>query len=244
MKFKIAFVALAATIGAGASAQLTGNLHLVQANDAGNGWVNQEFSDFPTFSTGTGNVFTVSGGGWNIANIQQRYVDFGSFISQNISSARLTVSTFSGTPTANHNPIAASAGGDIVFSGLVSGTINNVAGTNFNFEINTTGIGALQGLANGQYLVTATLIAGFGQTGQAFCMQALTPTQNSWVRNPGGGFALPAGGNWDTLNNAFATQDTELGLGINGTVVPEPATMAVLGLGAAAMLRRRRNAKK
>lgn len=244
MNFKIATVALAATIGAVASAQLTGNLHLVQANDGGNGWVNQEFSDFPTYSTGTGNTFTVTGGGWNIANIQQRYLDFGAFIANNVNSARLTVSQFTGFPSGNHNPIAGSAGGDIVFSGVVAGVINNVSGSLFNFEIDTTGIGALQGLANGTYLVTATPIASFGANGQAFCMAALAPTGPSWVRNPGGGFGLPAGGGWDELNDAFGGTDTELGIGINGTAVPEPATMAVLGLGAAAMLRRRRSVKK
>lgn len=231
---KLAIISAFSVLGAMASAQLTGNLYLSQANDAGSNFVNQEFGDFPTFSTVIGNVVTFSTA-VNLTDVQIRMIDSGSWIN-NVNSARLTISQFTGTPSGNHTIGAASAGGDIAYSQIVNATTTNVSGTLFNFTADASGV---TNLAAGTYLVSLTGIANFGARGQAFTQAALSPLTDGWYRNPGGAFGLPAGTGWGMLQPAAGFR--EAGMGINGEAVPEPATMAVLGLGVAALARRRRN---
>ncbi len=78
---------------------------------------------------------------------------------------------------------------------------------------------------------------GKGGRSQSFQQASLAQASDSWARNPGGGFGLPIGTNWGMLS--AATTFREASMGINGAAVPEPATMAILGLGVAALARRR-----
>jgi hypothetical protein len=244
MKLKSILILGAATVVASANASLVGSLYLAQG-DAGAlpSFVDQIFEPGnAAFSTVSGNVVTVGGSGWNVANVQSEFFDSGTVVAGGLNSMLLTVSTFSSSPNTNHTS-GVSAGGGIVFSGLVTSTITNVAGQIFNMETNTTGIGALQGLAAGQYLFTYSLNASFATFGQGFHTLSTDTSTDGWVRNAGGGFGLPGGGNWAT----YATQNPgdligkQFSLGINGTdAVPEPASIAILGLGALGLLVRRR----
>ncbi len=247
MKLKSILILGASTVVASANASLVGNLYLAQGGGlAGSNFVNQIFEPAnAAFSTVSGNVVTVGGSGWNIANVQAEFVENAgaSIISGGLTSGLLTVSTFSSTPNTNHTS-GVSAGGGIVFSGLVTSSITNVSGTLFNFETNTTGIGALQGLAAGQYLFTYSLNASFATFGQGFNTLSTNTSTNGWSRNAGGGFGLPGGSNWATYNtqNPGDTSGAkQFSLGINGAnAVPEPASIAILGLGALGLLVRRR----
>jgi len=232
---KLAIISAFSVLGAMASAQLTGNLYLAQANDAGANFVNQEFGDFPTFSTGIGNVVTFSSA-VNLTDVQLRMVDVGSWVSGGVNQARLTISQFSGVPSANHTFGTASVGGDIMYSAIVNASITNVSGTLFNFVGDASGV---QNLAAGTYVVSLTGIADFAVRGQAFTQASAAQASDSWARNPGGGFALPIGTAWGTLSAASSGGMREASMGINGAAVPEPATMAILGLGVAALARRR-----
>jgi len=233
---KLAMISALAVLGAMANAQLTGNLYLAQSNETGNGYVNQEFADFPTYSTGLGNVVTF-GTAVNLSDVQVRYQDFGSWVANGVNQARLTISQFTGTPSGNHTFGTTSTGGDIMYSSVVSASITNVSGSNFSFVADATGVSTL---AAGTYLISVTGIAAFGTDGQAFHLVSTGQSSNSYARNPGGAFGLPSGSAWDTLSSAFATSNREVSMGVNGAAVPEPATMAVLGLGVAALARRRR----
>jgi hypothetical protein len=227
-----------------AHAQLAGNLHLVQADDSASGYVNQNFSDFPSFSTGIGSRFSVGGGEtWNILNVQQRMFDAGSWISSGgITSALLTLSKFGSGPSGSHDPTAFSSGSDIVYSGNVGVSIDNVNGVLFNLTADTSGVSELQGLGSGDYLVSVVVNAAFGSFGQGYTLLSADTSQDSYARNPGGGFGVPAGSAWGTLQAQFGSAGTQTGLGINGEAipVPEPASMIALGLGAMACVRRRR----
>ncbi|MBX3096512.1 MAG: PEP-CTERM sorting domain-containing protein [Fimbriimonadaceae bacterium] len=243
MKGKLTIAAMLIVAGSVANAQLTGNLYLEQADDVngpgGLNFVNQAFGDFPDFSTGVGNVVTF-GSAVNLSDVQIRYTDSGSWTSGNApASAWLTISMFSGSPSSNHDPVGASAGGDIMFSGAVAGSVTNISGSLFNYVADATGV---TNLAAGTYLVSLVPIADFGVAGQAFILGALNQSADSYARNPGGGFGFPAGTAWDTLTNASGNPGLrQAGMGINGQAVPEPASMVALGLGALAMVRRRRN---
>ncbi len=245
MKLRSILILGAASIVASSNASLVGSLYLAQ----GGGTTTSNFVDQifepgnAAFSTVSGNVVTVGASGWNIANIQAEFFDSGTVVAGGLNSMLLTVSTFSASPNTNHTS-GVSAGGGIVFSGLVTSTITN-SGTApiFNMETNTSGIGALQGLAAGQYLFTYSLNASFATFGQGFHTISTNTSTNGWSRNAGGGFALPGGTNWATYatQNPGDTTGKQFSLGINGTnAVPEPASIAILGLGALGLLVRRR----
>lgn len=229
---------------------LSGNLLLRQTAGTGVGYVNQNFSDFPTFSAGMGSLVTVSGPAWNINDIQLAYAGAaGNTITTGVTTALLSVSRqTAGAPDVGHDPTTAQATSSlIVYSGNVNITFDQIVGLNFRGIANTASITQLQGLAAGNYVFSLVLNTSFATNGQAFTQTTGATTQNGYVRNTGGGFALPSGTAWGTLATNFAangaTNNTDWAIGINGTTVPEPASMAALGLGALAMIRRRRNKK-
>jgi hypothetical protein len=243
----------AAALAGGASAQLlTGNLLLRQTVETNSGYVNQVFPDFPAFSTGMGSLVTVGGAGWAISNIQVFQVGSPTATNAwfgNVNQANLTVSRqVSGAPDPAVDPAVVGSGGNIVYSAVVgvtldeAMTVNGVANQSFRMTANTGSITQLQSLAAGNYVFSLVGIASFGNFGQSFTAQATAVGTDDYMRNAGGGFGLPSGTAWGTLaTEGFgAAAGTQWGIGINGSPVPEPASMAVLGLGALALLRRRR----
>ncbi|MBX3112882.1 MAG: PEP-CTERM sorting domain-containing protein [Fimbriimonadaceae bacterium] len=234
---RLALLTTLAALGAFAHAQLSGNLYLAQANDGGTGIVDQEFGDFPDYSTGAGNVVTFATS-VQLADVQTRLTDSGTWIADGVNSGRLTISKFDGSaPSTQHTPGGASSGSDIVYDGVLSATMTNVSGTLFNFVGDASLVPVIDA---GTYFVTFTGIADFGAHGQAFHMESSDTSVDSWARNPGGSFGLSGGTDWfkTSLQSGWPTQ---ISLGINGKeAVPEPATMAVLAAGAALLARRRR----
>jgi len=220
------------SIAAGSYAQLLGNLYLVQSRDQ-SGYVNQEFPDSVATTTIIGNVasFTTP---VSLSNVQQRGYDAGGwFVLLGVPTAHLTISRFSGFPSSQHLAGAPSVGADIVYDGVRPSTLNNIAGHWYNFEVDATGIL----LDPGTYLVTSVPIAPISTHGQGMTQAAAVPTRDSWIRG-----RFSHGGNWETLaaSGLGPPNDVELGMGINGTAVPEPATLAALGFGLWAASRRKR----
>ena len=240
---------------ASAHAQLTGNLLLRQASFSGRGYVNQVFSDLPAQSTGMGAMIT-STQTWNIANIQTLQLQGASPNNWwgNVNTATLNVTRQSGgLPDPAIDPtVVTNTGPSVVYSGFVSVVLDqgqttaNGPNQAFRMTANTSGIAALQGLAAGSYVFSLVANTTFGIHGQTFTAQSTLPgTSNDYTRNPGGGFGLGFPGNtaWTTMTVAYPPSGplANWGIGINGsTAVPEPATMAALGLGALALIRRRR----
>lgn len=235
-------------LGASASAQsLSGNLLLRQVNSTAGNFVNQTFSDFPATSAGMGSLVTVGGLGWNIANIQLSMTGQpGNTVPTGVTTAILTVSQqVSGLPSNSIDPNAINSGSGVVFSGNVGVTFDTVATSNASFRMiaNTSSVSALQGLAAGNYVFSLVMNGNFGASGQAFTNFTTPANGSGYVRNTGGGFGF--GTDWirlDQYNGDPIPANSDWAIGINGTtVVPEPASMAALGLGALALIRKRRS---
>jgi hypothetical protein len=239
----VAFIAIS-LVASAAQAQLVGNLHLVQADTSTDNFANQIYGDFPQSSTGIGSIFTVEAGEvWSIDEVEQYlYTSASEWTSGKVTSGLLTVSKYTGYPTSNHNPTATSTGADIVFSGFVNLTMSPPSGRNFKMQAMVSGVPELQGLGEGMYLISVTPFGNFGAVRQAYTWASSDTSAFSFIRNPGGALNFPSSTGWNTISGAFATNLTQVGIGINGvsTQIPEPASMIALAFGAGAYIRPRR----
>ncbi len=136
---------------------------------------------------------------------------------------------FLGTPQVDHNTLftffLADSSGNILDTQdkLIVGTGHHLYGTTVNNWM-------LQ--AGKSYFIGATFDSG----NQSFDYRLSWPTQN--------GLSTDVNGNF--VNGTFAFEGTagaNMDWVISGNAVPEPASMAALGLGVAALIRRRRASK-
>jgi hypothetical protein len=245
------------TLATSAHAQLTGNLLLRQGSFGGRGYVNQNFTDLAAQSTGMGSMVTTTAT-WNVSNIQTLQLQGGAVNNWwgNVNSATLNVTRQAGgLPDPAVNPtISTNSGPSVVFSGIVGVVLDQGTATAngpnqaFRMTADTSGIAALQGLAAGNYVFSLVANTTFAVHGQTFTAQSIVAgATNDYTRNPGGGFNLggPGNTNWVTMTTAYQPSgpNANWAIGINGSAVPEPASMAALGLGTLAMVRRRRSKK-
>ncbi|MFO0835972.1 MAG: hypothetical protein U0638_13455 [Phycisphaerales bacterium] len=195
-----------------------------------NGVVDQDFPDFPTYSSGMVDDFTTSGQTWNVNRVTTYYTKGIGFWGTGIGSAQLSLYTKSASMP---------GGADLV------GNLGTVAATLIPLDnawvltADTSGVGALQGI-NGDFWVGLTPIAAFGVFGQEFHLLSSNATigAGSAVRNIGGSFGF--GTNWADAGSLGSQPGADMLFTLEGEVVPAPGAAALLALGGVFAGRRRR----
>ncbi len=219
---KLLLAALVLSLGSMAWADVLWN----QAPDTlANAYIDQEFTDYPTYSTYQVHDIVVPASGWTIQKITTYFINGatpGNW--STVTQGRLNVFPKSGSlPGAGNDPAAGTAYPVTI--------VNPATGT---CEVSMGGLNIV--LPAGQYWVGFTPMTTFATTGQKFlCQTTGIQGDMSAVRNPGGAFGF--GTNWTTgaVFSPPATADSAIK--IEGLPVPEPSSLLLLG--ALALLRRR-----
>lgn len=199
------FAALAAAIVSCSLVSATSADILVDQSPSGSGVSSQAFPDFPDFSSGGLDDFTLSDA-YDLTSLIVYGSDSGG------ANPALNVSV----------EVVFLSAGDLGYTVLASATGLQVGG---NLVFDLTGIQ----LAAGTYWLSARVVRPFGGGGQWFWSSSTSGSGAAALwQNPGGGFSL--GGapiSWSSIasdgNNAAAFT-------LEGTLVPAPGALALLGL--------------
>jgi hypothetical protein len=193
-----------------------------------NAVVDQEFPDYPLYSTYLVNDVVVGGAGWHIDSVTGFFTtnpDFGNWPA--VGDVRLNI--FNKTaplPLGTDDPAAGS---------LVSAAFTDMGGNQAN--VTASGLGIF--LAPGEYWIGLTPRLPIDPYGQQFHWNSAALVGDlTGMRNPGGAFG--AGTDWYTVQDWFANAGASTGFEdsafrVTGAVVPEPTTLWVLGSALAVM---------
>lgn len=140
--------------------------------------------------------------------------------------------------------VSAGNGGTLVASGVENVTKTATGRSGFGLtEYTYAGSGLNINLAAGTYWVTlAPISSGTGSEYMSTTSGAnglggpLADGQSYWD-SPTFGFTF------NSTSDVFGAGNWDMSIGVTGTPVPEPASMAILGIGALALIRRRRSNK-
>jgi len=206
-----------------------------------NGFVDEQFTDtgFTQYSTYQSSDVVVGTGGWNVTSISEEFLDNGA--TSGITTALLNVFPNTGAnslPAVQNDP---TTGTQVAVQITSLGAI----GANAAQAYLLTASGLNLQLAAGEYWIGLT---GIGAFGSGEIQEGFTTTNSAGANfgsafiNPQGGFA--AGTSWQPLTNITGDSVDYSAIDIQGSfATPEPASMALLGLGVVGLIKRRRNRK-
>ena len=197
------------------------------------------FSDFASANTYIASDVEVGAGGWTVNQISMEVVG-ASVAVETITHAQLNVFA---NPSSNSLPTPL----DPTMGPTVSVSVTAIANNPGDYLVTASGLNLTW--AQGEYWVGLTSLANYS-AGQEIWDGYITSNvagalQQSAMDNPGGYDGLPNNG-WNTLSSVYGSPNPlYAAIDIQGTVnpAPEPASIALLGLGAVGILRRRRNRK-
>lgn len=193
---------------------------------AGGTAVNQEFGDFPDFSTYLVADFNVPGVlGYNLTSVV----------------APMTLQPgWAGVTTARLHLFA--VGGALPGPGD-DPTLS--ASVPVSYDVNTgilSTVGLNMFVGPGDWWIGLTGIGDFGAVGQAFTLEGANKAGlPDAARNPGEGFKdFPPGGNWFSIQSFGGWGWHSFALTVEGTEIPAPGALALLGVAGLITRRRRR----
>lgn len=185
----------------------------------------QEFPDAPEFTIFAADDFTVGdAAGWNVESLHSFF----------------TTGNGSGLPPEGIRWIIWGDNG----AGQPGNELLNVVSDGFDLmtglaDIDLSSSGDAFELPPGDYWFASQIIGGISSFGQEFHRGSLdgAGTADFLWNNPGGGFGLPPG--WVDAHGAGLSDVTNLAFQIGGSIIPEPATLCLLGMGTLSLFRRR-----
>jgi hypothetical protein len=204
--------------------------------------VNQLFADFPTFSTAIVTDVVIPVAGWNITSVSINVTPAGGmtaaqrnrWLNGDVNQARLNV----------FGPAALSNSDDPNTGTVVSiTTVADPLNANY-WTITASGLNINAGVGGGTFYIGLNVLSTFATDSQIFTLGSAIQNGQSFIRNPGGGFAFPFGTSWAPLNTAGIDNanwsNNDASLTVEGDLIPAPSAVALLGLGGLVAGRRRR----
>lgn len=192
---------------------------------AANCYVDQEFPDFPAYSTYQVHDFTTHGLPWRIKAVSTYFTaGYGDW--SGIMEARLNLFPKTGSlPRDGDDPTA----------GTVVGITKTLIDGGATWKITADSL--YWDITGGDYWIGLTPIAELGTYGQEFHRVAQTQLLDfTSLRDPGGGFGFGSG--WATYR-ALGYTEGDGALTVDYFLYPEPTTLLLWSLGAGLALRRR-----
>ena len=195
-----------------------------------NSIVDQEFGDFPTYSSYMANDFEVDGPGWHITKMTVYFTNQNGGWNDTITSGRFNFHSKAPYPDCSFPTVDADQG-DVVPITLTPDANGWAISTDLDIYVG----------AGEAYWIGLTPIADFGVYSQEFHRAAPIVGCNTAWQNPGGSFGY--GADWTyayVLDSTGTWEDAyDMAMLIEGYYVPAPGALALLGLAGLARRRRR-----
>lgn len=191
-----------------------------QSIASGNATVDQNFPDFPDYSSGMVDDFSTGAQAWNISKVTTYYTRGVGNWSDGVAQAELSLFTKAGSIPGELDLV-----GNL---GLVDVSLaSSLDGQAWAVTADTSSIAALQNIS-GEFWIGLTPVAAFGSFGQEFHLLSALPTVGggSAIRNAGGAFGFGTG--WTDAGSLDLQPGADMLFTLEGQIVPGPGAAAFL----------------